>query len=142
MQNYLKFMCGLIFIGLLGISCQKEAPIIPDQPVSSALTSGKGGPPPSSTLKSPSSLTKLNEITTVGASKKGGDIQRNNRRGSDLYKPLQSKGSTSHDSSTLTSRFQRPRSGSNSSSEDIFIFVYQPTGSSNNSNTGQSQRPN
>lgn len=142
MQNYLKFMCGLIFIGLLGISCQKEAPIIPDQPVSSALTSGKGGPPPSSTLKPPSSLTKPNEITTVGASKKGGDIQRNNRRGSDLYRPLQSKGSTSHDSSTLTSRFQRPRSVSNSSSEDIFIFVYQPTGSSNNSNTGQSQRPN
>lgn len=140
MQNYLKFMCGLIFIGLLGISCQKEAPIIPDQPVSSALTSGKGGPPPSSTLKSPSSLTKPNEITTVGASKKGGDIQRNNRRGSDLYRLLQSKGSTSHDSSTLTSMFQRPRSGSNSSSEDIFI--YQPTGSSNNSNIGQSQRPN
>ncbi len=59
MQHYLKFSCSLVLIGLLGTSCQKEALMVPPQPVSAASTSGGPHPPrpskPSSPPKSPES---------------------------------------------------------------------------------------
>lgn len=81
MQRYLKFFCSLVLITLLGTACQKEALIMPAQPVSAASISSKSGgsfrsSSPSQRRGSTSSESSISSEASTASSNGGVNIQQ------------------------------------------------------------------